>query len=145
MKVIVGDIWKFRSVAIPTNGIVKANGRAVMGAGIFRNTCSKFLGIDSVLGRDIKYYGNISLWLGRWDGYNIFSFPTKNHYSESSSSSLITQSATRLVGLVISLRIKEEIALPAVGCGLGNLNWIRDVEPILNDILSDQYVVCLKP
>lgn len=57
------------------------------------------------------------------DGQIICNFPTKNHYQDPSRYEWI---ATGMVNLALDVRDNEKvktIGLPALGCGLGNLNW----------------------
>lgn len=61
----------------------------------------------------------------RGEGYPIslkyiVNFPTKNHYSEKSELSSITQGLQALGMQIRALKIKS-IALPMLGCGLGQL------------------------
>ena len=60
---------------------------------------------------------------------NILNFPTKKHYHYKSNLSDIEE------GLIhLSLNYKSwginSIALPALGCGLGGLNWL-DIKPLI--------------
>lgn len=57
----------------------------------------------------------------------VVSFPTKHHWRESSK---ITSIETGLHALVHALRNLQapSVAVPALGCGKGNLNW-DDVRP----------------
>ena len=60
-----GDLWQFYAVgeviAIPTNGIVKSNGDAVMGAGLAKDAASRFPDLPKWLGDRLKQFGNAIL------------------------------------------------------------------------------------
>ena len=59
----------------------------------------------------------------------IFNFPTKKHWKEESKLLYIESG---MKSLVTKLRIHkiQSIAIPALGCGLGGLDW-ADVQPII--------------
>lgn len=52
----------------------------------------------------------------------IINFPTKTHWREDSRIEYISNGLTSLVDMVTLLKIKS-IAIPALGCGLGKLQW----------------------
>lgn len=143
IEAIGRDVFSFPSVVITTNGIVKGNRKAVMGRGIALQAVEKFHGIDTSLGIQILHHGNVSAWLGQWNGQNVYSMPTKNHWRDPSPISLIVQSAVKLVDVVNALGFNEEIGMPPPGCGNGGLDW-KVVGPILKDILDDRFVVCIR-
>ena len=66
----------------------------------------------------------------------IIHFPTKLHYKNDSELDYIIDGMDALVATIRSLDIKS-IAIPALGCGLGNLDWENEVEPVIQDFLSD--------
>lgn len=65
----------------------------------------------------------------------IINFPTKNHWREKSK---IIDLETGLQSLLITIHKYEieSIAIPALGCGYGGLNWER-VKPMIIDALAD--------
>lgn len=143
MQLINLNIWEIQAdwYCIPTNGIVKADGRAVMGAGLALDAVKRFPGIDKVLGELLKLQGNWVHYLGKYDGYGLISFPTKHHWKHPSDLDLIRQSCDRL-------EVKRELysdhagrslqaALPKVGCGLGGLDWEKEVKPVLEEYFGD--------
>lgn len=65
----------------------------------------------------------------------IINFPTKKHWKEKSELSFIDLGLKALVQEIRERRIKS-IALPALGCGLGGLNW-EDVYPRIEQSLKD--------
>lgn len=60
----------------------------------------------------------------------IFSFPTKDHWTDKSELSSIIIGLKTLEDLVTTWGITS-IAIPALGCGLGGLNWEEEVLPLL--------------
>ena len=58
-----GNIWEHHAaggwVAIPTNGCVRRDGSAVMGAGVALQAARKFPGLAAELGQRIRAHGNI--------------------------------------------------------------------------------------
>lgn len=147
MKEITGDIWDFHKqghwIVITTNGIIKSNGRAVMGKGIALQAKERFYRLPLLLGNWIRDFGNT---LGIFQDYHIVTLPTKNHWSEISDIKLIDsqcQILAKAFGFA-SGRQKETVYMVRPGCGLGELNW-KDVKPILEKYLDDKFVVVEKP
>lgn len=71
---------------------------------------------------------------------NIVSYPTKEHFKDQSPKWLVVRSAQEL----LALTVREgwtKVAMPRPGCGLGGLNWERDVKPLLSVILDDRFYV----
>ena len=65
----------------------------------------------------------------------IVNFPTKNHYIHDSKIEYIESGLNELVAFICEYNIKS-ISIPALGCGLGNLNW-ENVKSIIHNKLSD--------
>jgi O-acetyl-ADP-ribose deacetylase (regulator of RNase III) len=63
------------------------------------------------------------------DGITIINFPTKRHWSEPSRVEDIESGLQDLVKIIRGLRI-HSVALPALGCGLGGLDWV-DVKKLV--------------
>jgi O-acetyl-ADP-ribose deacetylase (regulator of RNase III) len=59
----------------------------------------------------------------------IFNFPTKRHYRDKSRLADIEAGLADLRRLILRHRISS-IAVPALGCGLGGLDW-ADVKPLI--------------
>jgi hypothetical protein len=144
MQELQGNIWDwFDSFAlvVPTNGIVKANGEAVMGAGLAKQTALRYPYLPKQLGHFINEFGNHVHPIS--DTPLIFSFPTKNHYKDDSDLELIERSANELV--VKTKFTDKKILIPRVGCGLGKLKW-SDVKPVLESILvDDKFIIINQP
>ena len=136
---VVGNIWNYPAVwcCIPTCGVVNSKKELVMGAGLALQAKRRFPEMPAMLGEHVGRFGNVPKML--FD-QKLISFPTKDHWKDSSSVSLIRAGAGWLWAM---LRESEDvIALPRVGCGLGNLDWHTQVKPILEERLpSDRFVV----
>ena len=60
----------------------------------------------------------------------IINFPSKNHWKEKSRIEYIQEGLIDLVSIVDEKNI-QSVAIPALGCGLGGLNW-QDVHPLIS-------------
>lgn len=139
------------AVCITTNGIVKSNGHAVMGAGLAKQANDIFH-LSEKLGSYINQYGNRVFNLGKYqrniddisDIFTVFSFPTKHHYKDKSDINLIIKSCNELVQMCTMFGISKVYLVPP-GCGLGGLNYEKEVRPVISQMLDDRFVVVLKP
>lgn len=139
MQLLTADLWDCDGVlCLTTNGFVKNNGRAVMGAGVARQAVLRVPGIDKELGRLIRRKGNICQRIAG-PGCNvefdrsIVSFPVKVNWWEQASLDLIRRSAERLSEYLDHF-IPGDCYLPKPGCGNGGLTWpeVADtLEPVL--------------
>jgi hypothetical protein len=143
MKIVNQNIFehthRFDAICVTTNGIIKPNGRLVMGGGVAKMFRDKYPGLDLELGKKVKVYGNIPFLIYK-NKQPIISFPTKNNWRDKSELPLIKESAERL-SKIASSRFWTRIALPAPGVGLGGLNWDKEVKPLLNRILDDRFYI----
>lgn len=129
-----GDIFDSKCQTI-TNAI---NTVGIMGAGIalafknrfpemyshYKTGCTK--GLVKV-GHPYIYKESPQRW--------ILNFPTKDHYKDDSSKEFVTDGLKFIASKYKNSGIKS-LALPALGCGLGNLNpqWVYDE---IHEILAD--------
>ncbi len=137
MKIIKGNIWSCHSkgyIVIPTNGVVKNNGENVMGAGLALQAKNKYPCLPILLGSELKERGNIPILFKH---YKIITFPTKNHYKDKSDINLIERSCYYLSNLIIP---QEEIYMPKIGCGCGQLIW-KEVKSIIDKHLPEINIV----
>ena len=138
MKEVFGDAMVLRRnytyLCVTTNGFVKKNGEAVMGAGIAKtvNLLSHKHGMNAAarLGRLITKNGNVVQRIFK----NVIAFPVKHNWWEAADIELIKESCRQLVSL---LGPDETALLPRPGCGNGKLNW-SDVKPVIEKILDDR-------
>lgn len=135
------------AVCVTTNGVVKKDFTAVMGAGQAKEANQRY-NCAGKLGKYLLQYGNRVFNLGTVstsDGcaYQLISFPTKHSWRDKSDLGLIVQSAYQLKELTTKLGLKQ-VYLPPVGCGLGGLNWEQQVAPVLQNILDNRFCVVLR-
>lgn len=135
------------AVLVTTNGIVRRDGNAVMGAGIAKYVRDTFYGVDRILGNLLREQGNHVYYLGVYPlvglstgFFKLFSFPTKDDWKNDSKPELIRQSCKEIMQLADEHQL-EAIYLPCPGCRNGKLNYWRDVRPILEEELDDRFEV----
>lgn len=137
MKEVYGDAWTIRKdytfLAITTNGIIKQNGKAVMGRGIAAEAKYRYPNIAYKLGELLLKQGNRIHVLAP----DLISFPVKHHWAEKADIRLIEASARELMA---RLGEDETVLLPRPGCGNGGLNW-KDVKKVLRKILDDRVTI----
>lgn len=141
MKEATGNIWDHFGaaiIAITTNGDVRSDGAAVMGAGFALEAKRHFPGLALKLGRLIREHGNNVYDLD----HGLVSFPTKRHWWEKSDLSLIRRSCYQLVELA-DRHGWTAIVLPRPGCGRGGLLW-EEVFPAIPGILDDRFTLMKK-
>lgn len=137
------DIFKLpqdgEGVCVTTNGMIKSNGAAVMGAGIALQADRQFR-VSTTLGEFLRQYGNHVFQLGMhlspsgtW--FHLLTFPTKHDWRQNSDLSLIAQSCHELIHYCSYLGLSR-CYLPPVGCGCGKLDFHKDVLPLLERILG---------
>lgn len=133
---------------VTTNGIVKMNGCAVMGAGVALRA-NQLYKCDKTLGVLLQSNGNHCFRLGEVRNpengvlFQLFSFPTKNHFKYHSSINLIIQSCGELMELCDKYDINRAYLTPP-GCGNGGLDWDVEVEPVISKYLDDRVTIVLR-
>ena len=130
-------------VCVTTNGIIKRDGTAVMGAGIAKTANLRFK-VAEKLADSLRANGNVVNDLGTYywktSRFHLVAFPTKHDWRNPSDLQLIEQSAKQLVTLVNTNGF-QHIFLTRPGCGLGQLDWESQVKPILEPILDDRFTI----
>lgn len=126
-------------ICITTNGVVKKDGTAVMGAGVAKTARELIKGIDKQLGDSIKKNGNNVCAVSSYLNYGVVSFPVKYNFYEIADLSLIERSTIQLVHLISSNSIK--VILPRPGCNNGKRDWEKEVKPILRKYLDDRFYI----
>lgn len=167
MRFKSGDILKScaDTICIPTNGIVKPNGQLVMGKGLARSAALAYPDLPTLFGSNVRYEGNkpslvkalpralylryrhdqalnvhdpVSINIVDKLGQRFINFPTKQHYSNNSSLSLIEQSLKYLIQLCAD-KCLSDVAVSKFGCGNGNLDWVI-VQPLMIKYLDDRFI-----
>lgn len=57
-------------------------------------------------------------------------FPTKHYYWDSSRAAVVDKNL-RVLAMDLEDLGYSSVAIPALGCGLGNLHWDKDVQPLI--------------
>lgn len=153
------DLDKFDAICVATNGIVKSSGLAVMGAGVAKICAQTWPQTQVALGECLSLSNqNIPFQIGIIDKKTneyikniieetdtnvcrVFSFPTKNHYSDQSDINLIKSSCKFIIDFANLLNLNN-IGIHKVGCGLGGLDF-NLVKPILSDYLDDRFILIM--
>ena len=150
MKEITGNMFahhvqKFAdAICLTTNGFIKKDGSAVMGAGNAKQAKDLYEGIDFELGNVIKENGN-KVQILRYSIPPIIVFPVKYKFWESADLQLIKISAQQLLDLSNTYPSWKRIILPRPGCYNGKRSWLSEVKPILQEILDDRfYIIALR-
>lgn len=127
------------AICVTTNGIIKNNKEAVMGAGIALEAKNRFPILPKILGQKILESGNKVHLLYTTNDYCIVSFPTKHHWRDKSDLDLIKRSILELVGMTNEMKWSK-VVIPRPGCGNGGLDW-KDVKKYMI-YLDDRFLVC---
>lgn len=142
MLEISGDILTYQTSSEKTlrcftsNGNVKSNGELVCGKGVALSFRQKWPEIALWLGQLVRQGGNHVYVL---DSIKVASFPTKNHWKNDSSLSLIEQSCQELVKKSSAY---DYVLLTRPGCGNGNLSW-EAVKPVLEKYFTTNKFIIL--
>jgi len=130
------------AVAVTTNGVVKANHEAVMGAGCAKEA-NELFHVSKKLGKYLLEYGNRPFNLGLYSNgetrLTLLTFPTKWDWKDKSDMRLIKKSATHLIEMADKFQLKK-IYIPRVGCGCGGLDWNKEVCPYLKTVFDDRFI-----
>jgi hypothetical protein len=137
------DIWTFRQpgdwICITTCGVVKQDGRLVMGRGIALEASKRYPGLSKTAGALVSANGLKveALWYEK-----LILFPTKYHYKDKSDINLILRSTIQLIDVFNSHGWEDcRVLLPRVGTGNGGLDW-AEVEPLLaHYLVDDRFII----
>ena len=145
MQEVRGNLWTHEPPpdvrAVTTNGVVRTNGRLVMGVGCALEARERHPGIDTALGALVRTHGNHVHYVPR---SALVSFPVKEHYRMRASVALIEQSARELVALA-DAHAWTRVLVPRPGCGAGGLDWLLDVRPVLQREWDARFIVISPP
>lgn len=138
---VIGNLFEQQGwLCITTNGFVKNNGRAVMGAGCAKTIRDAVPNIDLALGKHIRTNGNEVGNIGSYNNSPVFSFPVKHNWWENADLDLIRKSAKELRGIYKAAEMLStsgcDVWIPRPGCGNGKLSY-KDVEPVLQEELPE--------
>lgn len=136
-----GDIFKSGAEVLvnPVNCV------GVMGAGLAKQFKIRFPemfeGYKELCQAGYVCLGEVSIHRSgieepRW----IVSFPTKHHFRESSELSSITSGLKDLQNVLVKLNV-ESVAIPALGCGLGGLDYADVRAAIFKEFASAPFSV----
>lgn len=136
MEIINADLWELYKrndtlICITTNGTVKNNGEAVMGAGCAKQCAELYPWFPAALGAHIKRCGNTLTSFS-----DIVTFPVKHNWWEDADLDLIKQSYIDLKSRVLD----EYVYLPKPGCGNGKLSWDQ-VKEVLEPLASEYIII----
>ena len=125
---IRGDIFQSTvqtlTIAVNTQGVM-GKGQALQAKRLFPDVFEQY---REMCAQKILRVGEPQL-VDSKSGKKFLLFPTKTHWRENAKLSYITNGLRFLAENYRKWGI-ESLALPALGCGLGNLEW-KDVGPIL--------------
>jgi hypothetical protein len=138
---IKGNIFDFKgdAICITTNGIVKKNGDAVMGAEVALQAKKLHPSLPQILGNKLKSGNKVHL-LTQSSDYYIVSFPTKDHWKDKSHINLIKNSILELVHISNDMNWNR-VCVPRPGCFNGQLNWEKDVKKYMIHLDDRFYVI----
>ena len=150
MKEIKGSIWDRQWDgcwrAIPINCQINSKGVLIMGKGLAKDAKERypklpkeFANLISGQQRQHQPIFPILRWLDD-ENVNLMGFPTKWHWKESAGLALIEKGLIFLKGLMpylMSNGEKDKVVAPQLGCGLGGLNWDREVKPLMEKYFGD--------
>lgn len=98
----------------------------VMGKGLALEFKKRYPKVNSIYERDCErgefLPGSVRYYQSDDKAHLIACFATKNHWKERSSYSFIATGLVKIQWLISQGKIIE-LAIPAIGCGLGGLEW----------------------
>lgn len=141
---------KANCLVCTTNCIVKKDGCLTMGKGIAAEFKKRYPSIDKHWGRDQliwnrKNCGDIKpkVHLYQVEDLTIIGFPTKINWRDNSSIKLITSMLLELkMYFRMPIYYHSKCLIPKLGCSNGGLEW-KDVRPVMEEYLGDNFVCCL--
>lgn len=145
MKEAFGDLWDYHAqgwwAVIPTN-CQHSRGRAHMGAGLARQAAWRYPELPARYAAALEQQ-KLNLELPE---QRLILLPTKTVWRKAADPILITYGVLRLRRWADAQpEVPGEpllVALPQLGCGLGQLEWAH-VQPLLERQLDDRFTVLL--
>lgn len=124
---------KAQSLVCPVNVV------GVMGAGLARAFRNRIPGLNGaykhMCEEGILTLGKVTTYHIEGTHQQVLLFPTKGHWKDDSEVSYIEEGLQYLVKHYKELGITE-IAMPPIGCGLGKLDYMEDVRPLIEQYLG---------
>lgn len=119
------------------------NTQGVMGAGLAKRFLEEF---PTILKPYRNACSNGSLKIGRLlpiqvDKKVVICFPTKDHWKDPSQLAFVESGLTALASLLTKHLPRSTVGIPALGCGLGGLNF-NEVEHLIYHYLDPVPAQC---
>lgn len=133
----IGDILNcnVRTIVCPVNTV------GVMGAGLALAMRRRYAGLYQHyrwLCREKRLRTGVCATFTPTDGdQQILLFPTKAHWRQPSKIEYVEEGLEYLMEHLASLNITQ-VAFPPIGCGLGGLDYTRQVKPMLKQYLDPE-------
>lgn len=140
---VEGDLWEYPAQvrAITTNGTVKKDGTAVMGAGCALEAKERFSGIDETLGGLLAAHGNRCFRIVAGEPpVTLLTFPVKHAYSNKADPQLVADSCMQAMKMADKFEWND-ILVPRPGSGFGGLDYDTEVKEIVSMLLDDRFKV----
>jgi hypothetical protein len=143
-------------LCITTNGEIKRDGNAIMGAGIAKEARDRYKGIDKVLAQKLRSRGNRVSYLTDAPELGacvrVLSFPTKGKWKENSILWLIEDSAKELRAQFLRAAGHYQkrginpplVVIPRPGCNNGKLDWSKVKEAIEPILVEKEFLIISK-
>lgn len=142
VSVAAVDLWaewaSGRWAVIPTNTQRRADGSAAMGAGLAAAAAARFEGLEARYGASLaRHEPRLAV-----RDHRLLLAHTKDHWREPSTVALVADTAAACASF--ARREGCRLVVPALGCGLGGLDW-AEVEPVLLDAFDSTDTVLIPP
>jgi len=127
MKTVTKDIWEFRDthwIVIPTNL------QGPMGRGLAQQAKTRWPGLELRWKRQCAQEGRTVFWSGPDYNISLILFPVKYRWKEPADLKLIEKSLETISNF------EEPTAIPQIGCGFGERDWVKEIEPLMEKYLG---------
>lgn len=124
MRCRIADLWDGPSTAwrvIPTNLTRRADGSAVMGAGLARQAATRFPALPARLGQALAAGQDRLVVFPDW---RLVAAPTKRHWRDPSPPDLVEATLAALARFARQVA-PDPVRVPLLGAGLGGLDPAR--------------------
>lgn len=137
-----GDMWAHhkdgRYAVIPTNLAVKANGEAIMGAGVALQAARRWPHLP------VRYGASINAGHTRLACHDerLLLAPTKHHWKQDANLELVIETINAIATWAADSG--APLVTPALGCGLGGLAW-DDIRSHMQEAFTTLDVIAIPP